>query len=66
LKEKNALEKFTEGSEGEDGLESALRKPKRECQVPKPGGIVGEMFGFRTNSAASSISSNDGKGSRPP
>lgn len=43
----------------EDG---PLTKPKKgaECPIPKPGGIVGEMLGFRASS------STDGKGSRPP
>lgn len=32
---------------------------KRECPIPKPGGIVGEVLGFKS-------SSSDGKGSKPP
>ena len=34
-------------------------KPKRECPVPKPGGLVGELLGFKPNDG-------DGKGSKPP
>lgn len=34
--------------------------PKRECPVPKPGGLVGEILGFKPSST-----SEDGKG-RPP
>lgn len=55
-----------ESAEESEGLEGALAKPKRECPVPKPGGIVGEILGFRANGTASGISSSDGKGSRPP
>ncbi|KAL2070455.1 hypothetical protein VTL71DRAFT_13481 [Oculimacula yallundae] len=35
------------------------RKQKRECPVPKPGGLVAEIMGLRD-------SSSDGKGSKPP
>jgi cytochrome c oxidase assembly factor 2 len=35
------------------------RKPKRECPVPKPGGLVGEILGFKG-------SSSGGMGERPP
>ena len=50
-----------DGSEGEDveGIEGGKRSMKRECPVPKPGGIVGEILGFKS-------SSGEGKGSRPP
>jgi cytochrome c oxidase assembly factor 2 len=34
--------------------------PKRECPVPKPGGLVGEILGFKPPST-----NEDGKG-RPP
>lgn len=36
-----------------------LRKQKRECPVPKPGGLVGGILGFGG-------SSSDGTGSKPP
>ena len=51
------------GDEVEDADESQIsaRKLKRECPVPKPGGLVGEILGFKSN-----ISSSDGKGSKPP
>ena len=39
---------------------SSSAMPKRECPVPKPGGLVGEILGFRPPSR-----SGDGKG-RPP
>jgi cytochrome c oxidase assembly factor 2 len=50
-----------ESFEGEDveGLEGGKRTLKRECPVPKPGGIVGEILGFKS-------SSGEGKGNRPP
>ncbi|PQE13685.1 alpha-13-mannosyltransferase (Alg3) protein [Rutstroemia sp. NJR-2017a BVV2] len=38
------------------------RLQKRECPVPKPGGIVGEILGFK---AGSSGNGNE-KGSKPP
>ena len=46
---------------GGDNVKSAIRDLdlKRECPIPKPGGIVGEMLGFKS-------SSSDGKGSKPP
>jgi cytochrome c oxidase assembly factor 2 len=34
------------------------RVVKRECPVPKPGGIVGEILGFKSSSRE--------KGSKPP
>lgn len=34
------------------------RVVKRECPVPKPGGIVGEILGFKSSSGE--------KGSKPP
>ncbi|KAH9827119.1 hypothetical protein Tdes44962_MAKER03089 [Teratosphaeria destructans] len=33
-------------SEG-DGEAGVAQRPKRECPVPKPGGIVGSMIGFK-------------------
>jgi cytochrome c oxidase assembly factor 2 len=36
------------------------RLPKRECPVPKPGGIVGEILGFKAGS------SGNEKGTKPP
>ncbi|KAM3080655.1 hypothetical protein ACMFMG_005590 [Clarireedia jacksonii] len=44
----------------EEGERTRLQK--RECPVPKPGGIVGEILGFK----ASSSGDGDGKGSKPP
>lgn len=47
--------------EGESAVLARMQgtKPKRECPVPKPGGLVGELFGFKP-------SEGDGKGSKPP
>jgi cytochrome c oxidase assembly factor 2 len=47
--------------EGESAVLPRMQgtKPKRECPVPKPGGLVGELFGFKP-------SEGDGKGSKPP
>lgn len=52
-----------ESAEEGDEIEGRMGKPKRECPVPKPTGIVGEILGFK---GSSSSSSTDGKGSRPP
>jgi len=44
--------------EGDDmGIEGGKRS-KRECPVPKPGGIVGEILGFKASSGE--------KGGKPP
>ncbi|KAE9371165.1 hypothetical protein N431DRAFT_483744 [Stipitochalara longipes BDJ] len=50
-----------EGVEGEDADmngQGEKRVLKRECPVPKPGGIVGEILGFKSSSGE--------KGSKPP
>lgn len=52
------------GMLGSGGLERM--KVKRECPVPKPSGLVGEIFGFGRSNSEESSSSNDGKGGRPP
>ncbi|APA12938.1 hypothetical protein SS1G_08421 [Sclerotinia sclerotiorum 1980 UF-70] len=45
--------------ESDDGEEiEGRRKAKRECPVPKPGGVLGGILGFK--------SSVDEKGSKPP
>lgn len=50
-----------EGESMADQLREA--RSTRECPVPKPGGIVGEILGFRSKSSTS----EEGKGSsRPP
>jgi cytochrome c oxidase assembly factor 2 len=46
-----------EDIEGEN-IEGGKRISKRECPVPKPGGIVGEILGFKSSSGE--------KGSKPP
>jgi cytochrome c oxidase assembly factor 2 len=55
-----AVKECAVAEEGGDELEDrGLARSKRECPVPKPGGLVGEILGFNG-------SSSDGKGSRPP
>jgi cytochrome c oxidase assembly factor 2 len=41
--------------------DSASKRSRRECPVPKPGGIVGQMLGFKTGK-----SGGEGKSSTPP
>ncbi|KAE8447663.1 hypothetical protein EG329_010469 [Mollisiaceae sp. DMI_Dod_QoI] len=64
----SVVEESGDEIEGE-GLDR-VRKSKRECPVPKPGGIVGEILGFKSPSPSStsgvSSSSSEGKRSRPP
>jgi cytochrome c oxidase assembly factor 2 len=57
LKDSAVPENSGDDSETLDSRET--RRSKRECPVPKPGGLVGEILGFKG-------SSSDGKGSRPP
>lgn len=57
LKDSAVMEESGDDSETLDSRET--RRSKRECPVPKPGGLVGEILGFKG-------SSSDGKGSRPP
>ena len=46
--------------ESSDDIEDVvLRAQKRECPVPKPGGLVGEILGFGGSSSGE-------KGSKPP
>ena len=45
---------------GTDTCTDQLSKSKRgECPIPKPGGMVGEILGFK-------LSSSYGKSSKPP
>jgi cytochrome c oxidase assembly factor 2 len=61
LKDGRGAEESSDDRESVSAGETSSRKSQRECPVPKPGGIVGEILGFRA------ASSNDGKGSsRPP
>jgi cytochrome c oxidase assembly factor 2 len=48
--------------DGDDGILTLTRKPglKRECPVPKPGGLVGEILGLKPSN-----NDADGKG-KPP
>jgi len=48
-----------EFSDRESGSLPQTPMLQRECPVPKPGGLVGEILGFKP-------SSSDGKGSKPP
>jgi cytochrome c oxidase assembly factor 2 len=43
--EGNIVDFGSSSSSEEDGLKTA--RTKRECPVPKPGGAVGELLGFR-------------------
>lgn len=65
------------GDEVEAGDMERVRNSKRECPVPKPPGIIGEILGFKSSSTPLSksstptsrpveSSSSEGKGSRPP
>ncbi|KAK0119811.1 hypothetical protein ONS95_011243 [Cadophora gregata] len=56
----SAVKGVSAADESSDDIEDVgLRKQKRECPVPKPGGLVGGILGFGG-------SSSDGKGSKPP
>jgi cytochrome c oxidase assembly factor 2 len=48
--------------DGDDGILTLTRTPglKRECPVPKPGGLVGEILGLKPSN-----NDADGKG-KPP
>jgi cytochrome c oxidase assembly factor 2 len=61
LKDNAAVEESGDEVEDGDGSQSGARMLKRECPIPKPGGLVGEILGFKSNG-----SSSDGKGSKPP
>jgi len=49
-----------EGGEAISGLEKSeitfTERPERECPVPKPGGLVGRILGFREQGAADEVS----------
>ena len=49
-----------DGNDERAAMLSGSPMPKRECPVPKPGGLVGEILGFKPPST-----SEDGKGSPP-
>lgn len=48
-----------ESSEDDMTLDRVGKANRGECPIPKPGGIVGEILGFKD-------SSSGGKGARPP
>ncbi|CAK7214125.1 hypothetical protein SCUCBS95973_002032 [Sporothrix curviconia] len=45
---------------------SSPRRNARECPVPKPGGVVGELLGFKSSSSSSSSGSGQPKPSQAP
>lgn len=59
-KEGSAVDESSD--EGESTIMARIQgpKPKRECPVPKPGGMVGELLGFKPSS------DGDEKRSKPP
>ncbi|KAF8855364.1 hypothetical protein BDZ45DRAFT_676244 [Acephala macrosclerotiorum] len=67
--EENVKEGVVEES-GDEVEGDRVRKSKRECPVPKPPGIIGEILGFKSSNSSSTSrpesSSSEGKGSRPP
>lgn len=52
-------EQLVEETSEDDTLSSRDLAAKRECPIPKPGGLVGDILGFKA-------SSSEAKGSRPP
>jgi cytochrome c oxidase assembly factor 2 len=46
------------GTSSEDSLPSSART-KRECPVPKPGGVVGELLGFKKPTDSTNPPSSD-------
>lgn len=52
-------EPLVEESSADTRLDQISKSKRGECPIPKPGGIVGEILGFKP-------SSSDGKGSEPP
>ncbi|KAK4634553.1 hypothetical protein CLAFUW4_01635 [Fulvia fulva] len=58
-----------EAEAADDAIDGNVR-PKRECPVPKPGGIVGQIMGFkqeeRQKPAKIIVQSLDSKGSQRP
>jgi cytochrome c oxidase assembly factor 2 len=52
-------EPLVEGSSDDTRLDQLSKSKRGECPIPKPGGIVGEILGFKP-------SSSDGKSSKPP
>lgn len=48
-----------ESSDEDTGSAQQTPLLKRECPVPKPGGLVGEILGFKH-------SSSNGNGAKPP
>ena len=42
------------------------RRAKRECPIPKPPGLVGEILGFKSTGSEEDMSSSGRNGKRPP
>lgn len=65
-----AVEENVVEESGDEVEVERVRKSKRECPVPKPPGIIGEILGFRSSGSSTTTraesSSSEGKGSRPP
>ena len=56
---------MAEAEESNDDLEEkSTPRTTRECPIPRPAGLVGEILGFKNT--AGKESSSDGKGTRPP
>lgn len=69
MKEGVVVEEGVVDESGDEVEGERLRKIKRECPVPKPPGIIGDILGFKSSSSTttrSESSSSEGKGSRPP
>jgi len=54
-----AVAEESDDGDSEETSPIGARRPKRECPIPKPGGLVGEILGFKE-------SRGDGKRERPP
>ncbi|KAI1739429.1 hypothetical protein F4680DRAFT_146896 [Xylaria scruposa] len=44
----------SEGAAGMSAMASTAPRGKRECPVPKPGGVIGEIIGFKKEARSSS------------
>jgi cytochrome c oxidase assembly factor 2 len=59
-KEASAVEESSDEGQSTIMTRTQGSKPKRECPVPKPPGLLGELLGFKPSSEG------DEKGSKPP
>jgi cytochrome c oxidase assembly factor 2 len=60
--EANLVEEASTDDEDTTGEHMGGKRARRECPVPKPGGIVGQILGFKNEQSIR----GDGKGSGPP